>query len=443
MPENKKPPSDDQPPKPEEQEEKISRVGEEIECQHPDCKRTALSLSSYCWEHIKDKESYQKRIEDWSRARNSMEKFILTNADLSYLDIKGVKLSGARLGGANLLGAVLEGSNLSGAGLWEANLFEATLKEVNLSGANLFLANLSEAWLEGANLSWADLRRANLSEAYLEGANLSRAKLLRANLSGAWLEGANLSGAGLQEANLTEAGLPKANLSGAWLEGANLSGAELWFANLSGAELWRAKFTNAFLNQAMLTGAKGLTRQNFSEKLTEEEKEKAGAYIESYITVKNYFTQNGLYDDASWAAFRERTLERIAWYNQLKGEVIIGLRSWEWLKTAFRWFGSKAMSLLNGYGERPFRVVISSMVIVIGFSILYFFKDYIIANPPDVLHWWDYLYFSIVTFTTLGYGDIRPMAVPWARLVASGEAFIGAFMIALFVWTLARKYVAR
>ncbi|MDH5406821.1 MAG: potassium channel family protein [Candidatus Aminicenantes bacterium] len=55
----------------------------------------------------------------------------------------------------------------------------------------------------------------------------------------------------------------------------------------------------------------------------------------------------------------------------------------------------------------------------------------------------DYLYFSIVTFTTLGYGDIRPLPAPWARMVASGEAFIGAFMIALFVWTLARRYVAR
>jgi len=48
-----------------------------------------------------------------------------------------------------------------------------------------------------------------------------------------------------------------------------------------------------------------------------------------------------------------------------------------------------------------------------------------------------------VTFTTLGYGDIRPLPAPGARMVASGEAFIGAFMIALFVWTLARRYVAR
>ncbi len=86
----------------------------------------------------------------------------------------------------------------------------------------------------------------------------------------------------------------------------------------------------------------------------------------------------------------------------------------------------------------------SSGVIVIGFSIFYFFSKCIEANPPNGIHWRDYLYFSIVTFTTLGYGDLRPCAnVTWARMVASLEAFIGAFMIALFVWTLARRYVAR
>ncbi|MDH5715984.1 MAG: potassium channel family protein, partial [Candidatus Aminicenantes bacterium] len=109
----------------------------------------------------------------------------------------------------------------------------------------------------------------------------------------------------------------------------------------------------------------------------------------------------------------------------------------------FRWSRSMLMNLLCGYGEKPWKAVVSSVAIVIGFFIFYLFKEYIKANPPEALRWWDYLYFSIVTFTTLGYGDIRPLAAPGARMVASGEAFIGAFMIALFVWTLARRYVAR
>ncbi|MFB0519249.1 MAG: ion channel [Acidobacteriota bacterium] len=232
------------------------------------------------------------------------------------------------------------------------------------------------------------------------------------------------------------------DLSGAGLGRAKLSGAKLEGANLSGAELGGAKLIDARVNWAKLTGVRGLTRENFSKELTEEEKKNAGGYKESYLTVKNYFIQNGLYDDASWAAFRERTLERIALAQEIWEEGLKGL-SWSWWKSSFRWFGSKVISLLNGYGERPLRAVVSSGAIVVLFSIIHFLFNWIQANPPEELHWWDYLYFSIVTFTTLGYGDIRPLAAPGARMVASLEAFIGAFMIALFVWTLARRYVAR
>jgi hypothetical protein len=48
------------------------------------------------------------------------------------------------------------------------------------------------------------------------------------------------------------------------------------------------------------------------------------------------------------------------------------------------------------------------------------------------------LYFSVVTFTTLGYGDFQP-AVGLSRFFASLEAIIGAFTMALFAYTLARK----
>jgi voltage-gated potassium channel Kch len=43
----------------------------------------------------------------------------------------------------------------------------------------------------------------------------------------------------------------------------------------------------------------------------------------------------------------------------------------------------------------------------------------------------DFLYFSIVTWTTLGYGDIVP--TPEARLFAASEALFGYFTMALYI----------
>jgi len=48
------------------------------------------------------------------------------------------------------------------------------------------------------------------------------------------------------------------------------------------------------------------------------------------------------------------------------------------------------------------------------------------------------LYFSLITFTTLGYGDFRPLE-GLGRFLTGSEAFIGAFMMALFVYTFARR----
>lgn len=51
----------------------------------------------------------------------------------------------------------------------------------------------------------------------------------------------------------------------------------------------------------------------------------------------------------------------------------------------------------------------------------------------------DSLYFSVVTFTTLGYGDFSP-GNDFSRLVAGFEALGGFFLTSLFLVTLVRKY---
>jgi len=52
------------------------------------------------------------------------------------------------------------------------------------------------------------------------------------------------------------------------------------------------------------------------------------------------------------------------------------------------------------------------------------------------------LYFSIVTLTTLGYGDIAP-AAPAARMLCSLEAVIGQLFVAVFIARLVSLHISR
>jgi len=103
------------------------------------------------------------------------------------------------------------------------------------------------------------------------------------------------------------------------------------------------------------------------------------------------------------------------------------------------WFFSHLNSKLCGYGERAGRVISASLVIVFSLALMYFvnnaaIKQGVTSYNADFL---ECLYFSFATFTTVGYGDYAPSQT--FQLVATAEAFFGAFMIALFILVFGRK----
>ena len=118
-------------------------------------------------------------------------------------------------------------------------------------------------------------------------------------------------------------------------------------------------------------------------------------------------------------------------------------------KYSLRRILSKAIDLFCGYGERPLRVIIFSLALIIGFSMAYFFLGLSFNGEVVVFSFkhnflsnvevfFNSLYFSVVTFTTLGYGDLTPIGLA-ARAIAALEAFMGSFTIALFVVVFVKK----
>lgn len=109
---------------------------------------------------------------------------------------------------------------------------------------------------------------------------------------------------------------------------------------------------------------------------------------------------------------------------------------------------SKTVDVFCGYGESPIRVVFFSLALIFLCALIYFFTgiqyagDYVGFQQSqtlavNVVAFLDCLYYSVVTFTTLGYGDFIPIGM--SRLVAASEAFTGSFTIALFVVVFVKK----
>jgi hypothetical protein len=87
-------------------------------------------------------------------------------------------------------------------------------------------------------------------------------------------------------------------------------------------------------------------------------------------------------------------------------------------------------------------VKIRSLVIVAFGSILFFAAVYLVASYYDSglqgeehIGFWDCIYFSVVTFTSLGYGDLRPCG--FGRLVACVEVIFGLGLFGVGVAKLA------
>jgi hypothetical protein len=273
-------------------------------------------------------------------------------------------------------GVNLEGAHLEMAILVEAQMEGAYLRRAHLEGVRLWHAHLEGADLEGVFMQQSKLEWAYLKGAILVGAHIQRAWFWWAHLEGANFYGAHLEGAELDRAHLEDSILTSANLEGAKLFEANLEGAKLGVANLEGANVSGVKYNRK-------TKFQGCRVSN-------------------------------CYGSPRFRAF--------AMHQDFLEEMRKG-----------KWWEKGLVALWNviaDCGRTPWLWMGWSVLFAVYFGFNYFWMEPGSFNIPKLPqdNVWTYLYYSVVTFTTLGFGDVTPNTLAAARWVMA-EVILGYVML--------------
>ncbi len=296
------------------------------------------------------------------------------------------------LEGLDFSGKDLSGENLSGASLRGARFFRANLRGAILTGADLTGADFTGANLEGANLEGAKAEAAGFGMANLKGARLFNANLRHATFTKADLERAELGCADLSYARLREANLKKANFTAAILKEAHLN-----LSDVSGAI-----FKDADLRGAHLRMLKGYKTANW-----------IGTDIRDINFAGAYLVRRHILDENYLEEFRKQG---------------------RWAKIVYYlwWLTSDCGRSLKRW---CFLIALQALF----FAFIYHLIGVDYGKYPTPL---SPLYYSVVTLTTLGYGDVIPNSM-LGQIVAICEVITGYVMLggllAIFTNRIARR----
>ena len=281
-----------------------------------------------------------------------------------------------------------------------------------------------------------------LKGATLENANLRFANLKHADLGGAHLENASLDGAHLENAHLVDAHLENASLGGAHLENADLYGAHLenaflGFANLKNADLREAELQGINLSKGQLQDT------DFSRAIVD------GRTLiwDCEVNRKTKFDGVGLGNiriSPQEKQLLEYNIRRMNWEKWYKGKVG---RTWKiWIREVvtgpvriFWW--------VSDYGRSTGRIALTFFGFAALFALVYYFIPGLVVDlhvtGHSVLDFIRACYFSIVTMTTLGFGDMYANRESWAgHILLMLQMLLGYVLLAALVTRFAALFTA-
>jgi uncharacterized protein YjbI with pentapeptide repeats len=337
------------------------------------------------------------------------EKWLKNSSDGTKANLSGFNLQNIELCGTNLKGATLQNVDLSFSDLVDVNLSDA-----DLSNSDIVNAEWRGVLLSNSDLSNVDLRETSLLQGpYTQGANEDLSMICNCS-------GVNFSKANLSKADLTKGIFSKANFTDAILTRSNFSNATIIGAKFINSKMENTDFSNALLIDSNVSGA-SLTNTNFNNSNI------TGIEYSSSLKKSEYIKFRGLRVENSYGSpvFKRFSQDQDYLYEYKQKNPFI-FKLWYYSSMC-----GKSMGLWMFW----------SLLIALLFGVLY--SNFIAADlNMETKGFFTPFYFSIVTFTTLGFGDIAPNSLV-GQLWVTLEVVIGYVMLGGLISIFSNKLAQR
>ena len=274
--------------------------------------------------------------------------------------------------------------------------------------------------MEQDGRTYVDLRGIRIEQTQLDGVTIKNVNLR-------W---SSIHDVGFKNTKLIKCNLSQTAFGGCYLRRALFQKCDIVNAKFDTCDFSDARIERSWLDFSTFRGCEIVLRNiHFREDTTPQ------ALVRVCRNLKLNAMSMGHFADAGELTYLEKSYDRRALFIRAFSEahVTVGSR----VAAVSDWAGSVLLNWLWGYGEKPDRLALTMVVNILVFGTLQHWLGGVAGAA-----WWEHVYFSGITFLTIGYGDLAPVGF-MPRLLAVLEGAAGIATFGMLIASAAKKIMYR